>query len=185
MQLNKIRNVYKQFWYLLTADQKIMKFFKPYPEITYRRSKLLRDTLVTSHHKIRESVKNKMPDTYPCGKCNFCHFILNAKCVILPNNTTWTPRHRTTCQIIGAVYRMKCFCGAFYIWKSKTVNCRIRDHVFLIAKHKMETPISRHVGLYHNLNLNSICFFSIEHIPHHEWCGDIDRKLLQLETRWI
>lgn len=81
---------------------------------------------------------------------------------------------------------MKCFCGAFYIGKNKRpLFCRIRDHVSLIAKHKMETPISRHVGLYHNFNLNSICFFSLEHIPHYEWGGDIDRKLLQLETRWI
>lgn len=81
---------------------------------------------------------------------------------------------------------MKCFCGTFYIGKTKQpLFCRIRDHVSLIAKYKMETPISRHVGLCHNFNLNSICFFSLEHIPHHERGGDIDRKLLQLETRWI
>lgn len=49
----KVRTIYNIFWYLLTADQRISRFIKSYPEITYKRSRLLRDTHleVKSLHK--------------------------------------------------------------------------------------------------------------------------------------
>lgn len=63
--------------------------------------------------------------------------ILEARSANLPNGMTWTPRYRTTCQSIEAVYIMKCCCGALYIGKTKRpLFCRIRDHVSLIAKQK-------------------------------------------------
>lgn len=182
----KLRSIYNKYWYLLAADQKVCKFIGSHPEITYRRSRSLVDTLVTSHHISINSIKNKSPGTYPCGRCNFCRFIISGRSVELPNGSTWTPKHRTNCQSVGSVYLMICSCGAFYVGKTKRpLFCRIRDHVSLISKHKMETSISRHVGLHHSYNLKCIGFFSLEHLPPHERGGGIDNKLLQLETRWI
>lgn len=49
----------------------------------------------------------------------------------------------------------------------------------------METPISRHVGLFHGFSLNTIQFIALEHIPPDVRGGSNDQKLLQLEARWI
>lgn len=182
-QHGKVWNV---FWYFLTADQKINKFIKSYPEITFKRSKSIKHTMVASHHIGNKVSKIDKPGTYPCGKCNYCSFILRGENVNLPNNTSWTPRHRITCQSVSAVYIMKCCCGAFYIGKTKhPYFCRIRNHVSPISKRKMESLISRHMGLYHNHNLKMIGFFALEYIPPHERGGDIDKKLLQIEAKWI
>lgn len=125
-----------------------------------------------------DSGPSSIPGTYPCGKCDYCPFILRSGNVSLPNDAMWTPRYRVTCQSIRAVYIMKCCCGAFYVRKTKRPFYHgIRDHVSLIS--------SRHVGLHHNFDPTSIKFFALEHIPAHEWGGDIDKKLLQLESKCI
>lgn len=49
----------------------------------------------------------------------------------------------------------------------------------------METPISRHVGLFHGFSLNTIQFIALEHIPPDIRGGSNDQKLLQLEACWI
>lgn len=81
---------------------------------------------------------------------------------------------------------MKCCCGAFYVGKPKrNVFCRICDHVSAISKKLMETPISRHMGLFHNRKLKMIGFFALEHISLNERGGDADRCLLQIEAKLI
>lgn len=49
----------------------------------------------------------------------------------------------------------------------------------------METPISRHVDLFHIFDLKVITFMALEHIPLDVQEGSNDQKLLQLESRWI
>lgn len=138
------------------------------------------------HYQDIDTARPQIPGSYRCGRCNFCAFILEGRSVVLLDNKIWTPKYRTNCQSVVSVYLMKCSCGAFYIGKTKRpLYCRIRDHVSLISKHRMETPISHHVGLYHNFNLKTIGFFSLEHLPQQGRGGDLDKKLLQLETRWI
>lgn len=79
---------------------------------------------------------------------------------------------------------MKCFCGYFYIGKTKRQFFkRIRDHALIDQKQLMETSVS--VGLYHNFDLHMIKFVVLEHVPTHVRGGSIDQKLLQLEARWI
>ena len=62
---------------------------------------------------------------------------------------------------------------------------RIRDHVALVRKKKMETPISRHMGLFHNFDSSCMHFFALEHIPPGDRGGDYDKLLLQKEAKWI
>lgn len=49
----------------------------------------------------------------------------------------------------------------------------------------METPISRHVGLFHGFKLHTIKCMAFENIPTDVRGGNNDQKLLQLESRWI
>lgn len=75
---------------------------------------------------------------------------------------------------------------AYYVGKTKRPFFhKIRDHISLIRKKRMETPISRHSGLHHGFDLSKINFFALDHIPPHERGGDIDKKLLQLESKCI
>lgn len=81
---------------------------------------------------------------------------------------------------------MICECQSFYIGKTKRpFFCRIRDHVSLVQKKKMETPISRHMGLYHNFDSSKMHFYALEYIPPEERGGNYDKLLLQREARWI
>lgn len=49
----------------------------------------------------------------------------------------------------------------------------------------METPISRHIGLFHNHKRAMMGFFALAHIPLNERDGDADKRLLQIEAKWI
>lgn len=111
---------------------------------------------------------------------------MNSNEVSLPNGQTYRPNFQVTCQTKGIVYFMRCECQRFYIEKTKRLfHHRIRDHVSLMLKKKMETSISRHIGLYHNFDPLKMKFFALEHVPSHYIGGDIDRVLLQKESKWF
>lgn len=59
------------------------------------------------------------------------------------------------------------------------------DHIKLNKKRKMDTAISRHVGIYHEFNPHFIRFLALEHVPLDSRGVSVDRILLQLEARWI
>lgn len=186
-QHQQTRDILKKYWYLLMGDEKVAKHLNPYPEITFRRCRSLRDSLVHSHYE-SHSAKIKETDrgSRPCHQCSYCRYILASRSLLLPNDHLFKPRFAVTCQSIGIVYIMLCECKMFYIGKTKRpFFCRIRDHVSLIQKKRMETPISRHVGLQHNFDANCLHFFALEHIPPGVRGGDYDKLLLQKEARWI
>lgn len=85
-QHGKIQAIYKKFWYLLTADQKINKYIKTYPEITYKRSRSHSDTLV-SCHMCEDHMKTKAPGSFLCGKCIYCPHIPRGENILLSDNT--------------------------------------------------------------------------------------------------
>lgn len=41
------------------------------------------------------------------------------------------------------------------------------------------------MGLYHQFDATKMIFFALEHIPTNERGGDVDKLLLQRETKWI
>lgn len=71
---------------------------------------------------------------------------------------------------------MTCECQAFYIGKTKRpfFNC-IRDNVSLVQIKKMETPISRYMGLCHDFNDSMMHFFALEHVPPNQRGGTMTR----------
>lgn len=68
------------------VDDRVSKHLKPYPEITFRSSRSLRDTLVHSHHdaSITTPVESRK-GSRPCHKCQFCRFIYAARGIMLSN----------------------------------------------------------------------------------------------------
>ena len=49
----------------------------------------------------------------------------------------------------------------------------------------METPISRHSGIYHEFNSKKMKFSALEYITPGERGGNYDKILLQKEAKWI
>lgn len=49
----------------------------------------------------------------------------------------------------------------------------------------METLISRHIGLFHQLDSLQMRFFALEYNPPGDRGGNYDQLLLQKESKWI
>lgn len=146
-QQRQVRKIMQKYWYLLLADDTVSKYLKTYPEITFRRWRSLKDSLVHSHHQSKIENKNKCRGTFPCNKCIFCRYIYGAQQITLPDGHIYKPQFLVNCQSVGVVYIMLCDCGVYYVGKTKRpfFHC-IRNHVSLVSKSKMETHISRHMG---------------------------------------
>lgn len=181
----KVCHIIQKYWHLLATDDVIAKYVNPYPQLTYRKSRSLKDQLVHSHLMPRQGGSSRR-GTAPCGKCEICRFLFNSAELALPNGRIYKPHFFVNFQSIGVVYYLVCVCQAFYVGKTKrSFFHRIREHVSLVQNKRMETPISRHMGLYHSFQVSKMNFFALEHLPTHVRGGDLDRTLLQRETRWI
>lgn len=181
-----MRGIFQKYWPLLTADNTIKKFFKPYPEITYRRAPSMRDRLVHSHHMVPCPVDFIIVGTFPCGTCDICPFIINSRDIVLPNGNVHLARHRITCKTIGVVYLALCSCGWFYVGKTKRLFFKcIKDHIAPLYKHLTTTALNRHIAREHNYDPDVVHFAALDHVPLHARGGNIDTTLLQMETRWM
>lgn len=183
---HQICSILQKYWYLLMSDETVSKHINTYLEITFKRSRSPRDKLVHSHH-ISQVISSREPKgTRPFHKCSFCRYVHSAMTVALPNGHVHRPDFSVTCQSIGIFYIIQCECKAFYIGKTKRpFFYRIRDHVSLISKEKIETPISRHMGIFHHFDSLKLHFSALEHIPPGDRGGDYDKILLQKEAKWI
>lgn len=75
----------------------------------------------------------------------------------------------------------------FYKQTKRLFFHRIIDHVKLVSSKKFESAISCHIGLYHQFDVAKMKmkFFALKHIPKNERRDDVDKLLLQRETKWI
>lgn len=187
-QQAEIRQILNKLWPLLSADPIIRKCVREVPEITFRRVPSLKDHLVHSHFDtVSLSGTNAIYGTFPCGHCDICQFIDQKSKFKLPNGKWHSIKFRVTFQTPGDIYMAQCVCTVTSTLGTP-IDCffkRIRDHIKPIGKKKMDTAISRHVGIYHDFNPNVIKFLALEHVPLSSRGGSVDKMLLQLEARWI
>lgn len=183
----EIRNILNKLWLLLSADPIAVKYIREFPEITFRRVPSLKDRLVHSHFdNVPLPTTQINTGTDPCDQCDVCEFVDHKSQFKLPNGTWHSIKFRVTCQTPSVIYLAQCLCGGFCIGKTKRQFFKqIREHIKPIRKKKMDTAISRHVGLYYNYNPNVIRFLALEHVPLDSRGGSVDSTLLQLEARWI
>lgn len=73
----KVRQIIQKFWPLLSTDEVISKYVQPFPQITYRKSRSLKDQLVHSH-LMPKVVGQVCIGITPYGKCEFCRFVPNS-----------------------------------------------------------------------------------------------------------
>ena len=111
-------------------------------QVTYSRSRNLKDILVHSAHPYI-----KLPQgCYPCNKpCATCPHIVTTKTVTNRDGKTFKVNGHYTCQSYNVVYLLTCrVCNIAYIGEtSQTLNNRMRGHVSCI-KNKRDNPVAHH-----------------------------------------
>lgn len=96
------------------ADTTISKHLKTYTEITFRRSKSLKDKLVHGHYELKAGTQNKSKGTIPCNKCNFYRYIFKAAEMTLPNGLLFRPQFLATYQSIVVEWCTLCYAVAVH-----------------------------------------------------------------------
>lgn len=152
-----VRNILERHLLLLCEDPILTKYVNSKPEITFRRSRSLRDKLTSSHYTNRLSSHTPANGMTQCGKCPFCPWIKVGTSFMLPNGELFVPNFHANCDTQGVVYPMTCKCKDFYVGKTTRNFClKIKDHIYYSAGGKMITSISRHLDLYHRFDTSNI-----------------------------
>lgn len=184
----EIRNLISNNWHFLSEDPVISKYVANVPQITYRRSRSISDAIVHSHLQSSISLTGAEGGngTFRCGHCQFCPWIKEGIGCSLPRGGFHKLKGYADCTTTGIVYLAMCRCGAFYIGKTKRRFARrIQDHLYYLDVGLLYTPICKHIGLRHSYDPNFVTFFALEVISEPERGGNVDKKILQRETRWI
>lgn len=81
-QWTDVRRILEKHWAVLGTDPDIKEYVKETPRITSRRAKNLRDHLCHSHFQRPSTPLNrgcKIVDSFPCGDCSICRFMIPKK----------------------------------------------------------------------------------------------------------
>ncbi|OCU00126.1 hypothetical protein XELAEV_18005911mg, partial [Xenopus laevis] len=173
-------------WHILEQDRDLRKIIGNKPQVTYRRSKNLRDKLVQSHftHSGKSTwLSNRNNGCYRCGDCLACLFVIKTTIFLGREDIAkYSIKQFINCKMRGVIYVMECKCGKRYVGKSKReFRRRILEHGGDV-RHKRNTSIANHNNELHNGNTGAMKFTANKPTTR---IGDIDRKLLQSEAKWI
>lgn len=159
------------------------------PNITYRRGRNLKEFLVHSHFETSKSatwLKSNSTGSYPCGSCTFCKYMDKKKSFVNPrDNRSFEIQQFINCRTTKVIYAAQCSCPKLYVGKTiQQLRRRISQHISTINT-GADTPLSRHVRYFHNGEVDSLKFWGICKLQTGPRKGNIDKKLLQEEARWI
>ncbi|OCT74364.1 hypothetical protein XELAEV_18033337mg [Xenopus laevis] len=170
-----IRFLIHKHWYILSKDPILSKLVTPHPSFTYRRNTSIGDLLTHSHfQKQSRQTCCKMPGSYRCGSCEQC---LHMK----PSNTFGRDGSGMTCITIFAAPR-----HILYVGKTKRpLKRHIYEHLLDIRNCNLLSSIAKHIYCMHKGNYTGSYFQGIDRLHGDLRGGDLDNKLLQLETTWI
>ncbi|OCT71956.1 hypothetical protein XELAEV_18034933mg [Xenopus laevis] len=82
----------------------------------------------------------------------------------------------------GTFYLFTCHCGSMYV--GKTIR-RIYEHLRDAKNCNLMSSIAKHIFCVHNGKYAGSCFQGIDRLHGDIRGGDLENKLLQLETMWI
>ncbi|XP_056414465.1 uncharacterized protein LOC130356667 [Hyla sarda] len=186
----EIRNIIQKHWDILTMDRDLKDAVSPYPLISFRRGRNVRDRLVSSHFASQKPLTNwlsqRKPGTFRCGKCRACQFIkVDNQYFDKELHRSFRSRTFANCKTTGVVYIATCICGLRYVGKTtREFKCRILEHIGDVNNNR-DKPIAKHVNNKHNGNPTVLQFQALEIISPSQRRGNLDKILTQKETRWI
>ena len=147
-----IAEVANRNWHFLQSKERLAHIFRERPIIAYRRSKSLRDILVST------KVTGRTPEghTTTMGSCCPCNKPKCSWCVLINKTSTFTGTrrdgkvfdifHTVNCQSTFVIYIIECrICRLQYVGKSETAfNLRLNNHRNHIKKGVNSCELSEH-----------------------------------------
>lgn len=186
----EVINILKRYWPILRADKDLIDFLTPYPSVTYRRGNNLKDFLVHSFlgplNQPRTWLQTATVGSHSCGECSFCTYMPTKKAFVNPvDKKTYNIREFINCKSTGIIYAAQCTCPLLYVGKTtQQLRRRISQHVSTINTGR-DTPLARHVRFFHDGDSKVLKFWGIVKIKQGPRKGDLNKKLLQEESKWI
>ncbi|OCT59690.1 hypothetical protein XELAEV_18000551mg [Xenopus laevis] len=129
---------------------------------------------------------SKRTGCYKCGDCMACPLVERTLTItLIRDNAGYKLKSYTNCKSTCVVYVMHCICGKQYVGKTlREFRRRFIEHVGDV-KHKHNTSISVHINECHNGNIKAMRFVAVEQLKQTTRVGDVNKKLLKAEARWI
>ncbi|CAJ0934659.1 unnamed protein product [Ranitomeya imitator] len=193
-----MRGCLQKHWDILRSDPTLSKCLTNYPAMTARKSKNLRDLLVSSHYapkKTKYDFGSGGPPKgcFPCRNCITCPNICRTTTFdSVDGSRTYTINHHINCNTTQVVYYAVCGCPKIYVGlTSRRLGTRIREHVRDIMAAKTVTDMSllktipRHFRQFHGCSPKTFQARGIDHVLCGIRGGDVKRILAQRECRWI
>ncbi|XP_056407822.1 uncharacterized protein LOC130303807 [Hyla sarda] len=186
----EIRQILTNHWPILKTDPVVGSLVEETPRITYRRGKNLGDFLVHSLYTPPRGpgtwLDRKVSGSFKCGSCKACKYMRVSKEFLSPStNKMYKCYDYANCKTSKVIYLATCPCPLCYVGKTmREVRRRILEHMSDI-RHKREKPLSLHMLRHHADTPFNLDFQVIEVLKPDIRGGDLDKRLLQAETRWI
>ncbi|OCT82610.1 hypothetical protein XELAEV_18025139mg, partial [Xenopus laevis] len=183
---NEIRSSIHKHWNILAKDPVVGKLVSPYPQFSYRRNTSIGDSLTRSHFQPQSRTTCcKTLGSYKCGACEQCQYI-KVSTSFGNGRVNYDMYHYTCCTTTHVIYLFTCHCGSKYVGKTKRpFRRRIYEHMRDIRNCNLLSAIAKHIVCMHNGHYAGSYFQGIDRLHGDIRGGDLDNKLLQLETTWI
>ncbi|XP_073422111.1 uncharacterized protein [Dendrobates tinctorius] len=186
----EVRKVLSKHWDVLRLDPDLKNIIGERPNITFRKGRSIRDMLVHSQYR-RPLAGGTWLDRRPCGffkcgDCSFCNYMRPGKSFCSASTgRMFFYRGFSNCKTTGVIYMATCSCPKNYIGKTRReFRRRVGEHLGDI-RHKRETPLAKHMWMYHNGDLGDIKFCAVEVVHVNPRGGNVDKVMLRRECEWI
>ncbi|CAJ0923823.1 unnamed protein product [Ranitomeya imitator] len=166
-QHQKVRGILNKHWDILRMDPDLRDLLGARPDITFRKGRSLKDSLVHSHY-----LKPTGGDTWlgrkpcgflRCGGCQFCRWMKpNKSFTSSSTGKVFFQRDFSNCKSTGVVYMASCPCPKDYIGKTiREFRRRVGEHLGDI-RHNRDTALARHMRSQHPDKPTDVTFTVIE-----------------------
>ncbi|OCT80131.1 hypothetical protein XELAEV_18026941mg [Xenopus laevis] len=126
--------------------------------------------------------KNSSLGTFRCGTCDQCSH-LKISNTFGKDGSTYDMHHYICCTTTYVVYLFTCHCGSMYVGKMiRPLKRRIYEHLRDVKDCNLMSSIAKHIFCVHNGKYAGSYSQGIDHLHGDIRGGNLDNKLLQLET---
>ncbi|XP_077133866.1 uncharacterized protein LOC143788239 [Ranitomeya variabilis] len=196
-QWGEVYDILKKNWSILLTEPKLHPWLTPTPRTVARRSRNLKDELVSSHFK-RASVKTgtggRIFGSYPCGGCNVCGFMISDTGLTLPHiPKRIEPLSYFNCRTRNLVYALVCGCPKIYVgYTTQELRRRVQQHLSGIntagkdlEKGKQLSSVAGHFFKEHGGSTRGLRVMGLEGVKPDIRGGNMVLDLLRRESKWI
>ncbi|XP_069591607.1 uncharacterized protein [Ranitomeya imitator] len=196
-QWGDVYGILKKNWNILLTEPKLHPWLAPAPRMVARRSRNLKDELVSSHFKrasARSGSCGRIFGSYPCGGCNICGFMISDTGISLPHlSKKIEPLAYFNCRTRNLVYALVCGCPKLYVgYTTQELRRRVQQHLSSIntakrdrEKGKQLSSVAGHFLQIHGGSAASLKVMGLEGIKMDIRGGNIVLDLLRRESKWI